>query len=107
MLAVPLQRIVYRQLLYYSVMKGVVRAIEGTGSGWNKFAKVGETKRFFFTSIVVPVPSSITGREVVAEAQLATPLPPMQEAAPAQGAVSISAMSPSSLSSSAMTTNNK
>ncbi len=41
MLAVPLQRVVYRQLLYYSVMKGVVRAFEGTGSSWNKFTKMG------------------------------------------------------------------
>lgn len=48
---VPLQRIAYRQLLYYSVMRGVVRAIEGTGSGWNKFAKVGETQRFYFSAV--------------------------------------------------------
>lgn len=48
---VPLQRIVYRQLLYYSVMRGVVRAVEGTGSSWNKFAKVGETQRFYFSAV--------------------------------------------------------
>jgi cellulose synthase/poly-beta-1,6-N-acetylglucosamine synthase-like glycosyltransferase len=39
MLAVPLQRVVYRQLLYYTVYKGFVRAIEGTGTSWNKFTK--------------------------------------------------------------------
>ena len=47
---VPLQRIVYRQLLYYTVIRGVVRAIEGTGAGWNKFAKVGETQRFYYSA---------------------------------------------------------
>ncbi len=66
MLAVPLQRVVYRQLLYYSVMKGVIRAVEGTGSSWNKFAKMGETKRFFFTSIVVPIPSTLSTTQVFA-----------------------------------------
>jgi cellulose synthase/poly-beta-1,6-N-acetylglucosamine synthase-like glycosyltransferase/peptidoglycan/xylan/chitin deacetylase (PgdA/CDA1 family) len=68
MLAVPLQRIVYRQLLYISVMRSVVRALEGTGSSWNKFAKMGETKRFFFTSIVVPVPSTLSHEAAVIEA---------------------------------------
>jgi cellulose synthase/poly-beta-1,6-N-acetylglucosamine synthase-like glycosyltransferase len=53
---VPLQRITYRQLLYFSVMRGVVRAIEGTGSSWNKFAKVGETQRFYFSDISANAP---------------------------------------------------
>ncbi|HVV39096.1 MAG TPA: glycosyltransferase [Candidatus Paceibacterota bacterium] len=57
LVAVPLQRVVYRQLLYYSVMRGVVRAFEGTGSTWNKFRKVGETKRFYVFDMLVPVPS--------------------------------------------------
>jgi cellulose synthase/poly-beta-1,6-N-acetylglucosamine synthase-like glycosyltransferase/peptidoglycan/xylan/chitin deacetylase (PgdA/CDA1 family) len=70
LLVVPLQRIVYRQLLYYSVMKGVVRAVEGTGSSWNKFTKKGETKRFFFTSIVVPVPSSLSAVGLTDETQV-------------------------------------
>jgi cellulose synthase/poly-beta-1,6-N-acetylglucosamine synthase-like glycosyltransferase len=65
LLAVPLQRIVYRQLLYYSVIKGVVRACEGTGSAWNSFVKSGDTKRFFFASIVVPVPSTISASEAM------------------------------------------
>jgi cellulose synthase/poly-beta-1,6-N-acetylglucosamine synthase-like glycosyltransferase/peptidoglycan/xylan/chitin deacetylase (PgdA/CDA1 family) len=51
MLSVPLQRIVYRQLLYYTVYKGFVRAIEGTGTGWNKFAKTGETRRFYLSAM--------------------------------------------------------
>jgi hypothetical protein len=64
LMAVPLQRVVYRQLLYYTVMRGVVRALEGTGSAWNKFAKMGETRRFYFTSMLTPVPSPITSTEV-------------------------------------------
>lgn len=50
-LAVPLQRIVYRQLLYYTVYKGLIRALEGTGTTWNKFAKTGETRRFYLAGI--------------------------------------------------------
>ncbi|MBC7836279.1 glycosyltransferase [Acetobacteraceae bacterium] len=53
--AVPLQRILYRQLLYYTVMRAVVRAIEGTGSGWNKFRKIGETQRYYVRSLRTPV----------------------------------------------------
>jgi hypothetical protein len=48
---VPLQRFVYRQLLYYTVIKSIVRAIEGSGSGWNKFQKSGETARFYVESV--------------------------------------------------------
>lgn len=48
---VPLQRIVYRQLLYYTVMRSLVRSLEGTGSTWNKFAKIGETQRFYFSTM--------------------------------------------------------
>jgi cellulose synthase/poly-beta-1,6-N-acetylglucosamine synthase-like glycosyltransferase/peptidoglycan/xylan/chitin deacetylase (PgdA/CDA1 family) len=51
---VPLQRVSYRQLIYYTVVKSVVRAIEGTGSGWNKFQKTGETQRFYFSNIQQP-----------------------------------------------------
>jgi len=51
MSVVPLQRIVYRQLLYYTVYKGLIRAIEGTGSGWNKFKKMGATRQFFLSAM--------------------------------------------------------
>jgi cellulose synthase/poly-beta-1,6-N-acetylglucosamine synthase-like glycosyltransferase len=54
MLAVPLQRIVYRQLLYVTVIRGIVRAVEGSGSTWNKFTKMGETRRFYFSNISGP-----------------------------------------------------
>ncbi|HVZ75931.1 MAG TPA: glycosyltransferase [Candidatus Paceibacterota bacterium] len=64
MIGVPLQRVVYRQLLYFSVMRGVIRAIEGSGAGWNKFRKAGETKRFYQSDILVPVPSPLTIAEV-------------------------------------------
>jgi hypothetical protein len=71
MIAVPLQRVIYRQLLYYTVMKGVVRALEGTGSGWNKFQKVGETRRFYFTAMLTPVPSPLS----ISAEELARPEP--------------------------------
>lgn len=51
MLAVPMQRVVYRQLLYYTVYKALIRATEGTGTGWNKFAKMGETRRFYLAAM--------------------------------------------------------
>lgn len=51
MFAVPLQRVVYRQLLYYTVYRGLIRAIEGTGTVWNKFAKIGETRRFYLAAM--------------------------------------------------------
>jgi hypothetical protein len=44
---VPIQRLCYRQLLYYTVARAVVRAIEGTGASWNKVKKAGETQRFY------------------------------------------------------------
>lgn len=48
---VPLQRLYYRQLLYYTVIRSLVHAIEGRGSRWNKFAKMGETQRFYFDTV--------------------------------------------------------
>ncbi len=44
---VPLQRFAYRPLIYYTIVRGFVRAIEGSGSAWNKFSKAGDTQRFF------------------------------------------------------------
>jgi cellulose synthase/poly-beta-1,6-N-acetylglucosamine synthase-like glycosyltransferase/peptidoglycan/xylan/chitin deacetylase (PgdA/CDA1 family) len=74
MMAVPLQRIVYRQLLYYTVYKSFIRAIEGSGTVWNKFAKIGETKRFYMSALnhavgleVTPVPE--VAPQFVAQAQ--------------------------------------
>ncbi|MBX4192427.1 glycosyltransferase, partial [Candidatus Parcubacteria bacterium] len=51
LIMVPLLRLVYRQLLYYTVLRGLVRAIEGTGAAWNKFEKVGETQLFYETKL--------------------------------------------------------
>ena len=61
---VPIQRVVYRQLLYYSVIRGIIRAIEGTGSGWNKFAKSGETQRFYFQAVSA-VPAGTTSAPII------------------------------------------
>lgn len=51
MLAVPFQRMIYRPLLYYTVYKSAVRVLEGTGSSWNAFKKVGETRRFYLSAL--------------------------------------------------------
>lgn len=51
---VPLLRVVYRQLLYYTVVRGLVRAIEGTGVAWNKVARLGDTRRFFDEQLTIP-----------------------------------------------------
>ncbi|MBP9710752.1 MAG: glycosyltransferase [Candidatus Pacebacteria bacterium] len=56
-LYVPLQRFFYRQLLYYTVIKSVVRAIEGRGARWNKFAKMGETDRYFYKDLSSTAPN--------------------------------------------------
>lgn len=56
-LYVPLQRFFYRQLLYYTVIKSVVRAIEGRGARWNKFTKAGETERYFYNTFSTTTPN--------------------------------------------------
>ena len=56
-LYVPLQRFFYRQLLYYTVIKSLVRAIEGRGARWNKFAKVGETDRHYYKNLSPTTPN--------------------------------------------------
>jgi len=56
-LYVPLQRFFYRQLLYYTVIKSLVRAIEGRGARWNKFAKLGETDRYFYKDLSSTAPN--------------------------------------------------
>ncbi len=74
MVAVPLQRIVYRQLLYYTVYKSFIRAIEGSGTVWNKFAKMGETKRFYMSAL-----SNAVGLEVTPMPEAVPPPVPAQE----------------------------
>jgi cellulose synthase/poly-beta-1,6-N-acetylglucosamine synthase-like glycosyltransferase/peptidoglycan/xylan/chitin deacetylase (PgdA/CDA1 family) len=70
MLAVPLQRLIYRWLLYYTVMRSLVCAIEGSPASWNKFSKIGETRRFFLSLLVesgrqaVPSPYQLVPEEV-------------------------------------------
>lgn len=54
---VPLQRFFYRQLLYYTVIKSIVRAIEGRGARWNKFAKIGDTERYFYNNLSSTAPN--------------------------------------------------
>ena len=42
--AVGLQRFVYRQLMYYVVLKSLVAAIRGGAVGWNKFERTGTAR---------------------------------------------------------------
>lgn len=52
MFLVPLQRVAYRALLFVTLLKSLVRALEGTGSGWGKFAKTGDAQRYYASVIV-------------------------------------------------------
>lgn len=71
--AVPLQRLVYRQLLYITVARSLVRALEGIGTGWNKFAKVGDTQRFYFSSIAATYPSPYQVRQEISSVPINQP----------------------------------
>ncbi len=44
---VPFIRIVYRQLLFYTMVKSVIRAIEGTGLRWQRMEKLGLAEDLF------------------------------------------------------------
>ncbi len=72
LVSVPIQRVVYRWLLYYTVMRGVVSAVEGRGAGWNKFKKVGDAKRYYSAYQVVPevVTTDFQGPEGTLEASI-------------------------------------
>lgn len=51
MVMVPFVRIVYRQLLYYIVIRAIVRAFEGGSEGWNKVARTGDSHKFYMASM--------------------------------------------------------
>lgn len=46
-LFLPLQRIVYRFLLYWVVLRSLLKAIEGSGALWNKVKRTGECQNLF------------------------------------------------------------
>jgi len=49
LVSVPIARLVYRQLIFYSILKSIVYAFEGGLFGWNKLPKRGEAKRLYET----------------------------------------------------------
>ncbi|MCK5506449.1 MAG: glycosyltransferase, partial [Thermodesulfovibrionia bacterium] len=49
--AIPLQRICYRQIMYYVVIKSIIKAVEGTSVLWNKVRKPGNVQKYFFNTI--------------------------------------------------------
>lgn len=52
LLFVPIVRLVYRQLLYYTMLKSVVRALEGSGLEWQPIQKFGVAEKLFQTFAV-------------------------------------------------------
>jgi cellulose synthase/poly-beta-1,6-N-acetylglucosamine synthase-like glycosyltransferase/peptidoglycan/xylan/chitin deacetylase (PgdA/CDA1 family) len=49
LLFIPIQRLYYRQVIYYVVAKSILRAIEGSEEAWGKVAKNGESQKYYFT----------------------------------------------------------
>jgi cellulose synthase/poly-beta-1,6-N-acetylglucosamine synthase-like glycosyltransferase/peptidoglycan/xylan/chitin deacetylase (PgdA/CDA1 family) len=47
----PFQRLFYRFIMYYIIIKSFIKAIEGTHALWNKVKRTGETKMYFDTSL--------------------------------------------------------
>ena len=66
---VLLQRIVYRQLMYYVIVKSLIVAIRGSLVGWGKFERKGTVQ-----SPRIPMPIRPTARPIpVAKAPVAPP----------------------------------
>jgi cellulose synthase/poly-beta-1,6-N-acetylglucosamine synthase-like glycosyltransferase len=47
MLFLPFQRLFYRQIMYYIIIRSIVKAIEGTGALWNKVRRTGQAQKYF------------------------------------------------------------
>jgi cellulose synthase/poly-beta-1,6-N-acetylglucosamine synthase-like glycosyltransferase/peptidoglycan/xylan/chitin deacetylase (PgdA/CDA1 family) len=60
LLTVPVVRIVYRQLISYTVAKSIVRSFEGTGLAWDKVKKTGEAERLYASAFAEPAPVVIS-----------------------------------------------
>jgi cellulose synthase/poly-beta-1,6-N-acetylglucosamine synthase-like glycosyltransferase/peptidoglycan/xylan/chitin deacetylase (PgdA/CDA1 family) len=46
---IPLQRIYYRQIIYYTVLKSILRAFEGTTVPWAKVRKTGQMQQYYLS----------------------------------------------------------
>lgn len=51
LLIVPFQRLYYRQILYFVIIKGIIKAIEGTAAFWHKVEKTGQAQEFYLKTI--------------------------------------------------------
>jgi len=51
LLLIPAQRIFYRQILYYIVIKSLIKAIEGTSAFWNKVERNGNLEKFYSNNL--------------------------------------------------------
>ncbi len=47
---VPIQRLYYRQILYYVVARSILRAVEGNEEFWNKVVKNGESQKYYLSN---------------------------------------------------------
>jgi cellulose synthase/poly-beta-1,6-N-acetylglucosamine synthase-like glycosyltransferase/peptidoglycan/xylan/chitin deacetylase (PgdA/CDA1 family) len=56
-------RFVYRYLILYTVVRSLVRALEGRGLHWSKVVKIGEAQRLYFSSLAANVVATITAAE--------------------------------------------
>ncbi len=43
----PFQRLFYRQIMYYIIIKSIIKAIEGTHALWNKVRRTGQAQKYF------------------------------------------------------------
>jgi len=48
LLFIPIQRLYYRQVIYYVVAKSILRAIEGNEEVWGKVVKKGDSQKYYF-----------------------------------------------------------
>jgi hypothetical protein len=49
LLYIPIQRLYYRQVIYYVVASSLLKALEGTHALWNKVKKHGDAQSYYFT----------------------------------------------------------
>jgi len=51
-LIILLQRLLYRQVIYFVVAKSVIKAIEGTYASWTKVKKTGQTQKYYIGKVL-------------------------------------------------------
>lgn len=51
LLFIPIQRLYYRQFIYYVVAKSILRAFEGGEEAWGKVKKNGDSQKYYFRQL--------------------------------------------------------